>query len=105
MTTNPRRADRTVMSARADMAARKTVSLFEVIAIMAAMKKVLSPSSETRMTERASTKPCRNPLWRLPASDRVAVPFPILPSEIFPLETLNSGTEKLSWRIKCITVC
>ena len=41
----------TVMTARAAMAARKTVSLLLRMARMAAMKKVLSPSSETRMTE------------------------------------------------------
>ena len=43
----PRRAERTVMTARAAMAARKTVSLLLRMARMAAMKKVLSPSSDT----------------------------------------------------------
>ena len=43
----PRRAERTVITARAAMAARKTVSLLLRMARMAAMKKVLSPSSDT----------------------------------------------------------
>ena len=47
VTTKPRRAERTVITARADMAARKTVSLLFLMASMAAMKNVLSPSSDT----------------------------------------------------------
>ena len=47
VTTNPSKAERTVMTARAEMAARKTVSLLFRMARMAAMKKVLSPSSDT----------------------------------------------------------
>ncbi len=65
VTTHPKSADSTVMSASADMAARKTVSLSQVMAMMAAMKKVLSPISETRMTDSASTKPWRKPAWRV----------------------------------------
>ena len=49
------------MRARAEMAPRKTVSLLEVMAMMAAMKKVLSPNSETKITDSDSTKPCRKP--------------------------------------------
>ena len=44
VTTHPSRALSTVMRARAEMAARKTVSLLLLMARMAAMKKVLSPT-------------------------------------------------------------
>ena len=43
----------------ADMAARKTVYRECLIAIMAAMKKVLSPSSETMITDKEATNPCK----------------------------------------------
>ena len=61
VTTNPNKADKTVMVANAEIAERKTVILLLVIAKMAAMKKVLSPNSETRTTLKASTNPCKNP--------------------------------------------
>ena len=61
VTTNPNKADKTVMVANAEIAERKTVILLLVIAKMAAMKKVLSPNSETRITLNASTNPCKNP--------------------------------------------
>ena len=77
VTTKPRRAERIVITARADIAPRKTwrkkqnlgqssnnlptVSLLLLIARIAAMKKVLSPISETRITDKDSTKPCRKP--------------------------------------------
>ena len=38
-----------------------TVSLLLLMARIAAMKKVLSPISETRITDRDSTKPCKKP--------------------------------------------
>ena len=51
VTTQPRSLDRMVIKKSAEMAARNTVSLLFRMARMAAMKKVLSPISETRMTE------------------------------------------------------
>ena len=54
------------MVANAEIAERKTVILLLVIAKMAAMKKVLSPNSETRMTLNASTNPCKNPWCSVP---------------------------------------
>ena len=45
-----------VISASAPMAPIKTVSLGYFIAMIAAMKKVLSPNSETTITEREATK-------------------------------------------------
>ena len=50
----PRNTDRRVMTMRADMAARNTTIRECVMAIMAAIKKVLSPNSETMMTERVA---------------------------------------------------
>lgn len=44
-----------VIKAKAAMAPAKTVILGCLMAIMAAMKKVLSPNSETTITERAAT--------------------------------------------------
>ena len=38
-----------------------TVSLLLLMARIAAMKKVLSPISETRITDKDSTNPCRKP--------------------------------------------
>ena len=78
VTTNPRRAERMVMTARAEMAARNTVSLLLDMARMAAMKKVLSPSSDTRITDRDSTKPWRKPLCSVklklsPSSSRLTL--------------------------------
>ena len=50
VTTQPSKAERMVIRKRADRAARKTVSLLFLIARMAAMKKVLSPISDTKIT-------------------------------------------------------
>ncbi len=44
----------TCMSARADIAPANTVVLLCLMAMMAAMKNVLSPSSETTMTEKVA---------------------------------------------------
>lgn len=49
------------MMASADMAPAKTVILECRMAMMAAMKNVLSPSSETIIIERDATKACTNP--------------------------------------------
>ena len=63
VTTQPRRPDSMVIRKRAERAARNTVSLLFLMARMAAMKKVLSPISETRMTEMDSVNPWRIPRW------------------------------------------
>ena len=47
----PKQTDRNVMKARAERAPENTSSLELVMANMAAMKKVLSPISETIMTD------------------------------------------------------
>ena len=47
----PRKTDSTVIKPRAPIAPRKTMNLECLIAIMAAIKKVLSPSSDTIMTD------------------------------------------------------
>ena len=49
-----------VITKRADTAARKTTSLLFLMARMAAMKKVLSPISDTRMTEMDSPESRKN---------------------------------------------
>lgn len=51
----------TVIKIRAETAARKTVRRAWRMAMMAAMKKVLSPISETMMTVSDDTKPWTNP--------------------------------------------
>lgn len=51
----------TVIKMRAETAARKTVRRACLMAMMAAMKKVLSPISETTMTVSDDTKPWTNP--------------------------------------------
>lgn len=48
--------ERIVIKASAPIAPVKTVSLGYFIAIIAAIKKVLSPNSETTITEREATK-------------------------------------------------
>lgn len=53
--------DKTVISARADIAPANTVIRECRIAIIAAMKNVLSPNSETTITESDATKACTNP--------------------------------------------
>lgn len=47
--------DKTVIKASADIAPAKTVVLGCLIAIIAAIKNVLSPISETRITENEAT--------------------------------------------------
>jgi len=49
------------MAAKAAMAPAKTVSRGCLMAIMAAMKKVLSPNSETIITEKEATKAWKKP--------------------------------------------
>lgn len=53
--------DKTVISARADIAPVNTVILECRMAIIAAMKNVLSPNSETTITESEATKACTSP--------------------------------------------
>lgn len=53
--------DKTVISARADIAPVNTVILECRMAIIAAMKNVLSPNSETTITESDATKACTSP--------------------------------------------
>lgn len=48
--------DKTVMNASAPIAPANTVSLGCLIAIIAAIKNVLSPSSETTITDNDATK-------------------------------------------------
>ena len=57
----PMKTDMTVIVARARIAPEKMVSLLYFIAMIAAMKNVLSPISETRMTEREERKPWLKP--------------------------------------------
>lgn len=53
----PITTDKTVMIARASIAAAKTVKREYFMAMIAAMKNVLSPISETKMTEIEERKP------------------------------------------------
>lgn len=53
--------DKIVIRARALMAPTNTVNLGCFIAIIAAMKNVLSPNSDTTMTDKAAIKACKNP--------------------------------------------
>lgn len=53
--------DRTVMKMSADIAPVKTMALGCRIAMMAAMKNVLSPSSLTIIIDREATRACTNP--------------------------------------------
>lgn len=64
--------DKTVIKAKADIAPTKTISLGCLIAIIAAMKNVLSPISETRMTLRLATKACKNPTFSTIVPDVVS---------------------------------
>lgn len=50
-----------VIKIKADMAPPKTVRRGYLIAIIAAIKKVLSPSSDTIITENEATKAGKNP--------------------------------------------
>lgn len=60
---HPNAADSIVMKTRADMAPAKTIILGCFMAMIAAMKKVLSPNSETTTTERDARNPCRKLPW------------------------------------------
>lgn len=53
--------ERRVIKAKALIAPIKTVNLGCFIAIIAAIKKVLSPNSETTMTDKDATNACRKP--------------------------------------------
>jgi len=53
--------DKIVISARALIAPDNTVSLGCFIAIIAAMKNVLSPNSDTIITDKDATIACRKP--------------------------------------------
>ena len=61
MVANPRQTERKVMNPRAEMAPLKTSSREYFMAIMAAMKNVLSPISDTMMTEIEAMKACMKP--------------------------------------------
>lgn len=50
-----------VIITKAEIAPPKTVNLGCLIAIIAAMKNVLSPISDTRITDKLATNPCRKP--------------------------------------------
>lgn len=63
--TDPKAADSIVMKTKADMAPVKTMNLGCFMAMIAAMKKVLSPNSETMTTDREARKPCQ----KLPGAD------------------------------------
>ena len=54
----PSTAERTVIKPSAHMAPVKTTNLECLIDMMAAMKNVLSPSSDTIITDNAAIKPC-----------------------------------------------
>lgn len=54
--------DRMVISARALIAPMNTVNRGCFIAIIAAMKNVLSPNSDTTMTDKDAMKACRKPI-------------------------------------------
>ena len=56
--------DKTVISHNEAIAAMNTIRRECLMAMMAAMKNVLSPSSETRITDKDAIKEWRNP--RLP---------------------------------------
>lgn len=53
----PMKTDKTVITARASSAPENIVSREYFIAIMAAIKKVLSPSSETKITDKLDKNP------------------------------------------------
>lgn len=68
--------DKTVIKAKAKMAPAKTVSRGCLMAIIAAIKNVLSPISETKITDRAAAKAWKKP--KLSAGSSVpGVPFKI----------------------------
>lgn len=60
--------ERIVIKAKAKMAPANTVNLGWRMAIIAAMKKVLSPISDTRMTERAAANACTKPRFSVGSS-------------------------------------
>ena len=57
----PIATDNTVITARAIRAPEKIVNRLYFIAIIAAMKNVLSPISDTKITEKEDRKPWENP--------------------------------------------
>lgn len=57
----PKTADRMVIRASAEIAPANTVRRGCLIAIMAAMKKVLSPSSDTSITDIEARNACQKP--------------------------------------------
>lgn len=61
--------DKIVISARALIAPMKTVNLGCFIAIIAAMKNVLSPNSDTTITDKDAMKACRKPTLSCGLSD------------------------------------
>lgn len=61
MVVYPRHTDKKVINPRADIAPANTNNLEYFMAIMAAIKKVLSPISDTMITERDAIKACTNP--------------------------------------------
>lgn len=61
--------DKIVISARAVIAPMNTVNLGCFIAIIAAMKNVLSPNSDTTMTDKEAMKACRKPTLSCGFSD------------------------------------
>lgn len=60
------------MRAKAPMAPLNTASLGCFMAMIAAMKKVLSPNSETTITDSEATNACKNPTLLLASDDRVS---------------------------------
>ena len=63
--------DRSVISAKALIAPMKTVNLGCFIAMIAAIKKVLSPNSETTITDKEAINACKKPRLSL-ACDGIA---------------------------------
>ena len=61
MVTQPNRAEMIVMTTRASRAPENTINRGCLMAMMAAMKKVLSPNSDTIITESEATNPCVKP--------------------------------------------
>ena len=61
----PKHTDKKVINPRADIAPAKTNNLEYFMAKMAAIKKVLSPISDTMITERDAIKACTNPNCKL----------------------------------------
>ena len=73
------------MTARAESAPRNTTTLECLIAIIAAIKNVLSPSSDTTITDREATK-----AWTKPTSNLVSMYLPYGSLAITSLAFLNA---------------